>query len=57
MSDNLDRDNLLKIADECDGVLREDIIQAMNAAADEINRLQEVVRRLQAEKRALKAQR
>lgn len=52
---SIDADNLRKVAHECRGFLRDDIVQAMEAAADEINRLQEVVIRLQKERRELRA--
>ena len=51
---SLDAENLRTVTEECRGFLREDIIQALEAAAAEIDRLQEVVRRLQQEKRELK---
>lgn len=54
MSD-VDADNLRKIAHECRGLLREDILEAMEAAAVEIDRLVVVVRRLQNDLRAERA--
>lgn len=54
---SIDCDNLRKIASECKGFLRDDIVQALEAGADEITRLQEVVRRCHVEIRQLKAQR
>lgn len=54
---SIDSDNLHKIIDECRGFLRADIIEAMEAASAEISRLQEVVKRLQREKRTLRAAR
>lgn len=54
---SIDYDNLRKIIDKCKGFLRDDYLEAMEAAAVEIERLQEVVIRLQQEMRALKARR
>jgi hypothetical protein len=51
---SVDADNLRNVAHECREFLRDDILQALDAAADKINRLQEVVIRLQKEKHALK---
>ena len=51
---SIDRDNLHKIVCEVKGFLRPDIVAAIEAAGDEIDRLQEVVKRLQKEKLALK---
>ena len=47
----LDADNLRTIISECKGLLREDILEAMEAAAAEIDRLQEVIKRLHKERR------
>jgi coenzyme F420-reducing hydrogenase delta subunit len=43
---SVDADNLRKLVDETKGILREDIVEALDAAAAEIDRLQGVVERL-----------
>lgn len=48
---SIDADNLRNIISKCRGILRDDFIEAMEAASAEISRLQEVVKRLQKEKR------
>ena len=53
---SLDADNLRTMADKCKGFLRDDFLQAMEAAAAEIDRLQDVVRNCHARIRALKSE-
>lgn len=51
---SLDADNLRTIADKCKDLLRDDFLQAMEAAAAEIDRLQMVVADCHKRIRALK---
>lgn len=51
---SIDADNLRKVAAECRTFLRDDIVEAMDAAAAEIDRLGEVIIRYQKERREMR---